>query len=134
MRILLLTIGTRGDVQPFIALGQRLKQNGHDVALCTSSSFSSFVERQGLEYRYLNNDFVELAQGETGRRAMEESGSLAGRIRWMAEATALFKPNFREGPQRGVGSRTGRGGHCLQPTVSRRLPHCRSLGCAGDHG
>ena len=96
MRILLLTIGTRGDVQPFIALGQRLKQNGHDVALCTSSSFSSFVERQGLEYRYLNNDLVELAQGETGRRAMEESGSLAGRLRWMAEAARLFKPIFRK--------------------------------------
>jgi sterol 3beta-glucosyltransferase len=96
MRILLLTIGTRGDVQPFIALGQRLKQNGHDVALCTSSSFSSFVERQGLEYRYLNNDLVELAQGETGRRAMEESGGLAGRLRWMAEAARLFKPIFRK--------------------------------------
>jgi sterol 3beta-glucosyltransferase len=96
MRILLLTIGTRGDVQPFIALGQRLKQNGHDVALCTSSSFSSFVERQGLEYRYLNNDFVELAQGETGRRAMEESGGLVGRLRWMAEAARLFKPIFRK--------------------------------------
>jgi sterol 3beta-glucosyltransferase len=73
-----------------------LKQNGHDVALCTSSSFSSFVERQGLEYRYLNNDFVELAQGETGRRAMEGSGSLAGRLRWMAEAARLFKPIFRK--------------------------------------
>jgi hypothetical protein len=74
MRILLLTIGARGDVQPFIALGQRLKQNGHDVALCTSSSFSSFVERQGLEYRYLNNDLVELAQGQIGRKAMGFDG------------------------------------------------------------
>ena len=66
------------------------------MALCTSSSFSSFVERQGLEYRYLNNDFVELAQGETGRRAMEESGGLVGRFRWMAEAARLFKPIFRK--------------------------------------
>ena len=96
MRILLLTTGTRGDVQPFIALGQRLKQNGHDVALCTNSSFSSFVERQGLEYRYLNNDLVELAQGQIGRKAMEDWGGLAGRLRWMAEAARLFKPIFRK--------------------------------------
>ena len=96
MRILLLTIGARGDVQPFIALGQRLKQNGHDVALCASSSYSSFVERQGLEYRYLNNDLVELAQGQIGRKAMEDWGSLAGRLRWMAEAARLFNPNFRK--------------------------------------
>jgi sterol 3beta-glucosyltransferase len=96
MRILLLTIGTRGDVQPFIALGKRLKQHGHDVALCTSSSFSSWVERHGLEYRYLNNDFVELAQGDAGRKAMEEWGVLTGRLRWMAEAARLFKPIFRK--------------------------------------
>jgi sterol 3beta-glucosyltransferase len=96
MRVLLLTIGARGDVQPFIALGQRLKQNGHDVALCTNSSFSSFVERHGLEYRYLNNDLVELAQGQIGRKAMEEWGGLAGRLRWMAEAARLFNPIFRK--------------------------------------
>jgi hypothetical protein len=77
-----------------------------------------------LEYRYLNNDFVELAQGEIGRRAMEESGGLVGRLRWMAEAARLFKPIFRKTPQRGVESRPGRGGHYLQPTVSRRLSHC----------
>ena len=96
MRILLLTIGTRGDVQPFVALGQRLKQQGHDVALCSSSSFSALVEEHGLEYRYLNNDFVELAQGDAGRKAMEEWGGLTGRLRWMAEATRLFKPIFRK--------------------------------------
>ncbi len=96
MRILLLTIGTRGDVQPFVALGRRLKQNGHDVALCTSSSFSSWVRQQGLEYRHLNNEFVELAQGEAGRKAMEEWGGWTGRLKWMAEATRLFKPIFRK--------------------------------------
>lgn len=96
MRILLLTIGTRGDVQPFVALGRRLKRHGHDVALCTSSSFSPFVEQHGLEYRYLNNEFVELAQGEAGRKAMEEWGGLPGRLRWMAEAARLFKPIFRK--------------------------------------
>ena len=96
MRMLLLTIGTRGDVQPFVALGQRLKQQGHDVALCTSSSFSALVEEYGLEYRYLNNDFVELAQGDAGRKAMEEWGGLTGRLRWMAEAARLFKPIFRK--------------------------------------
>ena len=96
MRILLLTIGTRGDVQPFVALGKRLKQKGHDVALCTSSSFSSFVEQHGLGYRYLNNDFVELAQGEVGRKAMEEWEGLTGRVRWMAKAARLFNSIFRK--------------------------------------
>lgn len=96
MRILLLTLGTRGDVQPFVALGQELKRRGHDVALGTSSSFSPFVEQHGLEYRYINNEFVELAQGEAGRKAMEQWGGMAGRLKWMAEAARLFKPIFRK--------------------------------------
>lgn len=40
MHITILTIGSRGDVQPFIALGLGLKQAGHHVQLATHSNFS----------------------------------------------------------------------------------------------
>jgi sterol 3beta-glucosyltransferase len=96
MRILLLTLGTRGDVQPFIALGRELKKKGHLVTVCTSSSFAPFVEEHGLDYAYLNNDFVDLAKGHAGQRAMEEWGSVRGKLRWMREAARLFKPIFRK--------------------------------------
>jgi len=33
MKVALLTLGTRGDVQPFIALGKALKACGHNVVL-----------------------------------------------------------------------------------------------------
>jgi sterol 3beta-glucosyltransferase len=96
MRILLLTLGTRGDVQPFVALGRGLKQNGHHVTVCTNSSFAPLVKQYDLEYAYMNDDFVELAKGHTGRRAMEEWGSASGKVRWMVEAARLFKPIFRK--------------------------------------
>jgi sterol 3beta-glucosyltransferase len=35
MKIALLTLGTRGDVQPYAVLGQALKERGHDVTLST---------------------------------------------------------------------------------------------------
>ena len=35
MQILILTVGTRGDVQPYVALGKGLLQAGHDVTICT---------------------------------------------------------------------------------------------------
>jgi UDP:flavonoid glycosyltransferase YjiC (YdhE family) len=44
-------IGSRGDVQPFVALGQVLKNKyGHRVRLATHGTFKKFVEENGLEF------------------------------------------------------------------------------------
>jgi len=59
-RILLLTIGTRGDVQPFVALGKALVARGHTVSVCTTSRFERFVTSQGLQYHYLNDELLAL--------------------------------------------------------------------------
>ncbi len=48
MHIRLLALGTRGDVQPYIALGLGLKQAGFEVSLGTTANFKSFVEEWGL--------------------------------------------------------------------------------------
>ncbi|CAF5119929.1 unnamed protein product, partial [Rotaria sp. Silwood1] len=45
--IVILIVGTRGDVQPFIALGQRLHAAGHRVRLATHETFRSFVRGNG---------------------------------------------------------------------------------------
>ena len=36
MRIAIQTLGTRGDVQPYVALGLGLRRAGHDVVLATA--------------------------------------------------------------------------------------------------
>jgi sterol 3beta-glucosyltransferase len=43
MRICLITIGSRGDVQPFIALSLGLMGRGHDVTLAVQENFQDFV-------------------------------------------------------------------------------------------
>jgi sterol 3beta-glucosyltransferase len=48
MHIRLLALGTRGDVQPYIALGLGLQQAGFEVSLGTTSNFKTFVEDWGL--------------------------------------------------------------------------------------
>lgn len=95
MDILLLTLGTRGDVQPFVALGQGLQRAGHEVTVCTSSSFASFVQENGLRYAYLNNDVVDLATNQVGRKIMEEAGSLWGFMKWYVKAAKQVKPIYR---------------------------------------
>jgi UDP:flavonoid glycosyltransferase YjiC (YdhE family) len=48
--ILLCTIGSAGDVNPFIGIGQNLKKRGFRVVLITSQYFESQAHSAGLEF------------------------------------------------------------------------------------
>ncbi|KAG8099981.1 hypothetical protein GUJ93_ZPchr0013g37740 [Zizania palustris] len=56
MQIVMLIVGTRGDVQPFIAIGKRLQMYGHRVRLATHANFKDFVMTAGLEFYPLGGD------------------------------------------------------------------------------
>lgn len=62
MKICILTIGTRGDVQPYIALGLGLKAVGHEVTIATLGEFESLVKEYGMQYASLRGDFLKAAQ------------------------------------------------------------------------
>src|SRR6185369_15278211 len=49
MNIILIPVGSAGDVHPFVGLGIALKNRGHHVTLVTSEYFRPLVERVGLE-------------------------------------------------------------------------------------
>ncbi|EXC24161.1 Sterol 3-beta-glucosyltransferase [Morus notabilis] len=61
LQIVMLIVGTRGDVQPFIAIGKRLQDYGHRVRLATHSNFKEFVLTAGLEFYPLGGDPKVLA-------------------------------------------------------------------------
>jgi len=48
MRALLSTIGSRGDVQPLVALALQLRALGHDARLCVPPDFSDWIEGLGF--------------------------------------------------------------------------------------
>jgi O-mycaminosyltylonolide 6-deoxyallosyltransferase len=50
MRISLIVTGSRGDVQPFIALGRTLTDRGHVVTLATHADFEALVTEGGLGF------------------------------------------------------------------------------------
>ncbi len=50
MRICILTLGTRGDVQPYVALARGLDAAGHRAVVCAAPSFRPFVESHGVEF------------------------------------------------------------------------------------
>ncbi|KAL9674947.1 hypothetical protein QQ045_003146 [Rhodiola kirilowii] len=61
LQIVMLIVGTRGDVQPFVAIGKRLQDYGHRVRLATHSNFKEFVLTAGLEFYPLGGDPKVLA-------------------------------------------------------------------------
>lgn len=50
LNIVIQVVGSRGDIQPFIAVGKTLKQYGHRVRLATHLTFRNFVKENGLEF------------------------------------------------------------------------------------
>ena len=62
LNIVVQVVGSRGDVQPFVALGQVLKsQYGHRVRIATHPVFKSFVEDEGgLEFFSIGGDPSQL--------------------------------------------------------------------------
>lgn len=61
LQIVMLIVGTRGDVQPFAAIGKLLQEYGHRVRLATHSNFKDFVLKAGLEFFPLGGDPKVLA-------------------------------------------------------------------------
>jgi UDP:flavonoid glycosyltransferase YjiC (YdhE family) len=61
MNLVIQIVGSRGDVQPFVALGQVLKQRyGHRVRIATHPTFRDFVVDNGLEFFSIGGDPAEL--------------------------------------------------------------------------
>ena len=63
MRIVLAPFGTRGDVEPLLALGDVLRTRGHSCVLAAPRNFAATAEREGLAFESLGPGFDESAHG-----------------------------------------------------------------------
>jgi len=83
MRITCLTIGSRGDVQPYIALCKRLLEEGHKPKIATHVEFKDWVESHGIEFGEVFGDPSELM------RLCIENGTFT--LAFMKEANSKFR-------------------------------------------
>jgi sterol 3beta-glucosyltransferase len=60
LRITCLTIGSRGDVQPYIALAKALHAEGHKVRIATHAEFEPWIRGHGIDFALVEGDPAEL--------------------------------------------------------------------------
>ena len=93
MKINILTVGSRGDVQPYLALGVGLQAAGHSVRLTTHEIFRELITRYGLEFFPIGGNVQAILQGEAGQTTIE-----AGRnpIKVLKGLTTALEPLMTE--------------------------------------
>ncbi|CAI8755553.1 glycosyltransferase [Priestia megaterium] len=76
MLITMLTTGTRGDTQPFMALGLELKKKGYRVRIAASEAYQDFIESYGFEYAMLRGDVSKIIESGAADDAINADNPL----------------------------------------------------------
>lgn len=76
MLITILTTGTRGDTQPYIALGMELKKAGHNVRIAAFENYETFVKSFGLEFYPIKGDVSRISSSDSVKDAMKADNPL----------------------------------------------------------
>jgi sterol 3beta-glucosyltransferase len=84
MHLVIVTSGSRGDVQPYLALAVRAMHSGHRVTLATHDVFRVWVEAHGVAFRALHGDPMHMLSAP-GARAWLADGSRIGMWRFVRE-------------------------------------------------
>ncbi|HTN63567.1 MAG TPA: glycosyltransferase, partial [Devosia sp.] len=77
-RIALVTIGTQGDVQPYLALAMALKDRGYSVVLGASEEFEDMVTGHGIEFHSLGPSIQAFLMQSRFENAMSQSMLING--------------------------------------------------------
>ncbi|MEI6865340.1 nucleotide disphospho-sugar-binding domain-containing protein [Flavicella sp.] len=74
MKIILSSIGTRGDMEPFLALAEILKEQGHHIICLFPEQFRTLAQGSGFEFASLGKEFIEMLDSPSGKIAMGGGG------------------------------------------------------------
>ena len=70
MKLAIVTIGSRGDVEPYLHVGRALHERGHDVRLAAHEEFRTLVEGAGLAFHRMRGGIRELVATDAGKAWM----------------------------------------------------------------
>jgi UDP:flavonoid glycosyltransferase YjiC (YdhE family) len=91
MRTTIFTVGSRGDVQPYVALGTALAERGLEVTVATHEPFRQFVTARGLGFAPLPGDPRELLATPEAQELLRTG---IGLVRFARRFVAILEPWF----------------------------------------
>lgn len=97
MRIAIIALGSRGDVQPYVALGKALQDAGHAVRLVTHENFAPLAAAHGLESYTVRGDVQAVAESEEMRALLAKGNFLAITRRTAQEAKRAMQQWAEDG-------------------------------------
>jgi len=74
MKIIVTSIGIRGDIEPFLAIGKNLKEKGHQVICAFPEQFRQMTGNCDLEFASLGKYDEDILKGDIGRTIMGGTG------------------------------------------------------------
>jgi sterol 3beta-glucosyltransferase len=92
VKVLILTLGTRGDVQPFVALARGLTDAGHEAALAAPHRFARFVGERGVTFAGIDDGPLRLMDGDADSGTVVDvaSGGLSTKLALARRMRAMF--------------------------------------------
>jgi len=94
MKVTFLTLGSRGDVQPYVALSKELIKNGHEALICTGETFKSFIEENGVGFHKAASDLMAIMESEEGRKVF--NGGNYNIFKMLKFSKEIIKPLYRK--------------------------------------
>ena len=92
--ITFIAYGTRGDVQPAVAVGKALRQRGHTVRLIAGANFADWIQHHGLIPVPTQIDMQAIMASEGGRDWVEKGHNPVKELRIMRKLLKKHGMNF----------------------------------------
>src|SRR5690606_21675712 len=89
MKAILFSLGTRGDMEPFLAIGELLKEKGWDILCVFPEQFRETVEEMGFQFKGFSKEFLEIMDDKETKIVLGGQGSLFKRIRILIKISRI---------------------------------------------
>ncbi len=71
MRVCFMTMGSRGDVQPYLAIAKELIKNGHSAVIASGDSFRDFILENNVEFHRIDLDLNALSKDDKAKNFID---------------------------------------------------------------
>lgn len=81
MKVLFMSLGTRGDIEPFLSMAEMLNKEGHEIHCLFPEQFRTEIIDMGYGFYGFDKAFLDLLNSKTGKSVMGGGNSFFGKVK-----------------------------------------------------